>query len=256
MKSGEFPKILQQYIKGLSCNKDSIGCSESSIYCFKNTFNTFYLKVQKVSTEFEHEQNMMHWLQDRLPVPKIVAQCNEGGQGFLLMTKAVGNMACSPDYISNPVKLVKLLALGIRMLQSLDIKDCKFDCTLKYKLQLAKQRIDNNEIDTSDWEENNPFKSPEELFDYLITNQPEEELSFSHGDYCLPNVFFDNEKVTGFIDLGRAGIADKWQDIALCVRSLERNLQNKNYTDLLFEYLNVKPNYEKINYYVLLDELF
>ncbi len=75
-------------------------------------------------------------------------------------------------------------------------------------------------------------------------------------DYCLPNVFFHKGKVTGFIDLGRAGISDKCQDIALCVRSLEHNLKNKKYTDLLFQCLNIEPNYEKINYYILLDELF
>lgn len=62
--------------------------------------------------------------------------------------------------------------------------------------------------------------------------------------------------MSGFIDLGRAGIADKWQDIALCVRSLKHNVQDHKYIDLLFKHLDIEPNYEKIKYYILLDELF
>ncbi len=256
MQNNEFPKIMQQYIKGMTCSKDSLGCSEASVYCFTNYDNILYLKVEKINPEFEHEQKIMEWLQERLHVPQIVAQCREQGYDYLLMTKAVGEMACSEQHLNNPTKLVRLLATGINILQAVDISNCPFDCTLKSKLNIARQRIENNEIDMKDWEENTSYSSPKELYDYLVANQPKEELVLSHGDYCLPNVFLDNENVIGFIDLGRAGIADIWQDIALCVRSLEYNLKSKKYTDLLFECLNIKPDYEKINYYILLDELF
>ena len=47
---------------------------------------------------------------------------------------------------------------------------------------------------------------------------------FVHGDFCLPNVFFADGKVSGFIDLGDAGIADRWYDIALGYRSLKHNV--------------------------------
>lgn len=251
-----FPKIIQQYIKGMSCIEDTVGCSEASIYCYTDNANTLYLKVEKTNLEFSHEQKIMNWLQERLPVPQIIVQCTEQGYDYLLMTKIVGEMACEGHYLNNPETLVRLLAAGIKMLQAIDISGCPFDCTLKNKLNIARNRIENNEIDMNDWEKHTEYNSPKELYDYLVTNQPEEELCFSHGDYCLPNVFFENKKVTGFIDLGRAGIADKWQDIALCVRSLEHNLQNKKYINSLFENLNIKPNYEKINYYILLDELF
>ena len=86
----------------------------------------------------------------------------------------------------------------------------------------------------------------------------------SHGDYCLPNIFLQGGKISGFLDLGRAGTADKWQDIALCLRSLRQNFAGKfsgqpqpGFSDkLLFDALGLKPNWEKIRYYTLLDELF
>ena len=87
-------------------------------------------------------------------------------------------------------------------------------------------------------------------------------MTFTHGDYCLPNVFIDGITVTGFIDVDRGGLADKWQDITLCVRSLGYNLREADQTEkdqyirLLFSCLSVEPNWEKIDYYILLDELF
>jgi len=68
--------------------------------------------------------------------------------------------------------------------------------------------------------------------------------------------------VTGFIDVDRGGVADKWQDIALCVRSLGYNLgeiaqaEKDKCICLLFSCLGLEPNWDKIKYYILLDELF
>lgn len=69
------------------------------------------------------------------------------------------------------------------------------------------------------------------------------------------------------LDLGKTGIADKWCDIALCYRSLSNNYSGKykhrrnridsEYDDLLlFRKLGIEPDWEKIRYYILLDELF
>lgn len=102
------------------------------------------------------------------------------------------------------------------------------------------------------------------LLSWLEANRPEEELVLSHGDFCLPNIFLEKEKLSGFIDLGRMGLADKWQDIALCYRSLKHNFEGyyggKVYEgfdpDILFEALGIEPDWQKLNYYILLDELF
>ena len=102
------------------------------------------------------------------------------------------------------------------------------------------------------------------LLNWLVDNKPKKELVLSHGDFCLPNIFINNDKISGFIDLGRIGIGDKWNDIALCYRSLKWNAQGryggngypKLTPDMLFDALEIEPNFEKIEYYTLLDELF
>ena len=102
------------------------------------------------------------------------------------------------------------------------------------------------------------------LLNWLVDNKPKKELVLSHGDFCLPNIFINNDKISGFIDLGRIGIGDKWNDIALCYRSIKWNAKGryggngypKLNPDMLFDALEIETNYEKIEYYTLLDELF
>lgn len=105
------------------------------------------------------------------------------------------------------------------------------------------------------------FDSPEALVKWLWENRPEEELSLTHGDYSLQNIFALNGEINGYIDLGKAGAADKWQDIAICYRSLRHVFSSdKGNTDfdpnLLFEKLGIKKDERKLKYYTLLDELF
>ena len=102
------------------------------------------------------------------------------------------------------------------------------------------------------------------LLIWLVDNKAKKELVLSHEAFCLPNIFINNDKISGFIDLGRIGIGDKWNDIALCYRSLKWNAKGryggngypKLNPDMLFDALEIEPNYEKLEYYTLLDELF
>jgi aminoglycoside phosphotransferase len=66
----------------------------------------------------------------------------------------------------------------------------------------------------------------DELLAELIVIAPEEDLVFTHGDYCLPNIIINEElgNVVGFVDLGRGGIADRYYDLALCLRSIQYNI--------------------------------
>ena len=72
----------------------------------------------------------------------------------------------------------------------------------------------------------------------------------------LATSFVKDGKVSGFIDLGRSGRADKWYDIAFCVRSIREDIGEEQYVELFFDLLGIKPDWEKIKYYILLDELF
>jgi kanamycin kinase/aminoglycoside 3'-phosphotransferase-3 len=253
----KIPEIIKKHIKNSMYNLDDIGCSDSQILCFENDM---VLKKELSSYESNIEFTMMKWLQGKLPVPKVIEFCTSNGYNYLLMSKMDGLMSCGENYLNKPEELVRLLAEGLKILWKTDIYGCPNVNDTENKLKLARTRIDNNLIDVEDCEpetfSENGFKDVEALYKFLVDNKPNQELVFSHGDYCMPNIFFINQCLSGFIDLGRSGVADKWQDIALCVRSIEHNLGNKNYIDLLFKELGIERNDEKIRYYILLDELF
>ena len=177
-------------------------------------------------------------------------------------------MSCDEYYLEHPQELLQILAEALEMLWSVDISDCPNVRDLDEELKEAAYRVENNLVDIERAEPDtfgeSGFKSPAHLLGWLCENRPENEPVLSHGDFCLPNVFIKDGKISGFIDLGDTGIGDKWRDIALVYRSLKHNFDGtfggKVYEDfdpdMLFDKLKIEPNWEKLRYYILLDELF
>lgn len=83
----------------------------------------------------------------------------------------------------------------------------------------------------------------------------------AHGDYCrsincLPNVLFgSNLELTGFIDLGRPGVSDRYRDLALANRSRKDSF-DESIVNLFFQEYGLPPDDDLIQFYLLVDELF
>ncbi|MCL1878008.1 MAG: aminoglycoside 3'-phosphotransferase [Defluviitaleaceae bacterium] len=170
-------------------------------------------------------------------------------------------MACTERGLSSSEEeIIYALADGLLQFQSIDVSSCPLENKLGQRLDAALFNIENNLVDFDDFtytfSENKRFQTPIQLYEYLLINKPDEELHLTHGDFCLPNIFVTENKATGFIDMGRGGIGDKYQDIALCLRSLRYNTFKNDDKNLLFDVLGIIPDWEKIDYYILLDELF
>lgn len=261
----QIPERIKSEIGEAAYELDTVGMSGSTIMLFDDKI----LKIEEIGEEADNQRQMMLWLQDKLPVPKVFSHETQEGKSFLLMSKIQGVMSCDEEYMANPEKLTDILAEGLKMLWQVEVSDCPCDWRLDRKLQWARYQIENNLVDLDNVEPETfgegGFASPAHLLEWLIRNKPEEECVLSHGDFCLPNIFVENGQICGFIDLGRAGVADKYQDIALCYRSLKHNFEGKynggkvyeNFRpEMLFEKLGIEPDWEKIRYYILLDELF
>ncbi|MCL2717473.1 MAG: aminoglycoside 3'-phosphotransferase [Lachnospiraceae bacterium] len=259
------PERIYSKTAGLKWTCDDVGMSESTVLLFDN----MVLKIEKISRYSKYEHGLLGWLAGKLPVPKIIEAQEQDGNSFLLMSRLPGEMTCSESSLQNIEDTVKALAKGLKMIWKIDITNCPYLNNVPEKILQANYNIENNLFDMGGV---NPetftsegFKNVSELYEYLDQNRPKEDLVFSHGDFCLPNVFISGNDITGFIDWGRGGIADRWQDIALCIHSLRYNCieyalcdkeKCQEYENLLFQELAIEPDKEKIRYFILLDELF
>ena len=257
------PEQIRNMIRGKSYESDDVGCSDSQV----RIYDEFVLKIEKETEKLADMVRTMQWLEGKLPAPRVLYTEVKDGIRYLVMSKVKGRMACDPYYMTRPKELLKLLADSLKLLWSVDISDCPRVRDLKTELAEARYNVEHNKIRMDKMEPTTfgegGFKDPYDLLHWLETHQPECDPVFSHGDMCLPNVFFEDGKVSGFIDLGDAGIGDRWRDIALCYRSLRWNsdgtfgsvYEGVNKNDL-FALLDVEPDFDKLRYYILLDELF
>ena len=249
------PERIQSFIKDMKLKNDQEGKSKAKVIKCTGENKELYIKIEKVSDETYREYNIYKWLQGKVPVPKVICRVIENGTSYILLEKAEGIMLEDNLYRSNPELLIELAAEGINQLQQLDISQCEFYSTIDYKLKKAKEHIDNGlheEVEHNKYTEG--INNTGEAYAYLVKNKPKETLVFSHGDYCFNNFFTDGNSITGYIDMGRGGVADRHQDVALCLRELLDF--PSEYTTKFLEKLTFKPDMKLIRYYILLDELF
>ena len=201
----------------------------------------------------------LHWLVERLPTPQVLAY-DETDQWSYLLTSVIpgvdtATLAERAD--TNIAQVVRLLAEGLRQVHDVPIHDCPFDHRLAHEIERVRVRIARGLVDEQQMGGLWRGQAVSDLFAELLATQPaDEELVFTHGDYCLPNILVDGNRVSGFVDLGRAGVADRYRDLALAQRSLIRNY-GVAWVPLFFaEYGLPQPDEAKLTFYQLLDEFY
>lgn len=262
----KLPENIEKLTSGKIFTADDIGMSLSKVLICDD----LVLKITDLTTARSSDDDtvkIMRWLYGKLPVPEVLAYEKDEKFSYLLMTRIKGEMSCSAYYLDHPEELVDILVSALKMMWSVNISDCPREISLDDDLLKKKARVEKDLVSTDNAEPDTygegGFKDPTELLAWLSENKPPLEPCLSHGDFCLPNIFVYDGKVSGFIDLGDTGVADKWRDIALCYRSLKHNFDG-TYSgivhegfepEMFFDALGLEPDWDKIRYYILLDEL-
>lgn len=257
------PEDIENRIRGKFYTENTTGMSGASVLMFED----MVLKIQPVMSQTRREPAMLRWLCGRLPVPEVISYEEHDGTGYCLMTRLTGRMACEAEFLERPQILIPRLAEAIQMLWAVDVAGCPVCRDPDVELAEARERVEKGfvDIDNTEPETFGPggFQNPEALLHWLEQNRPSYEPVLSHGDLCLPNIFLTENGISGFIDLGDAGVGDRWRDIALCHRSLRHNTDGSYGSvkkdvnpDELFSLLGIRPDPEKLRWYLLLDELF
>ena len=257
MEPISLPGSVGALVRGMRWERDSVGRSSAGVYRLSGGGRTCYLQCGGPESGLARECRSLRWLRGRLPVPEVLAYAEAGDMHYLLLSEAAGQMLCAEPYLRRPEQAVAALASGLRMLRTVDTAGCPLQNGLDAKLEAAAENIRLGLLDPDDWAQmEDRYDSPWTLLHELQRTRPAEDPAFTHGDYCLPNILGEGAAVTGMIDMGSAGVADVWQDVALCIRSMRTNFGTDAYTDPLLRAIGLAMDPRKFRYYLLLDELF
>lgn len=219
---------------------------------------TCFVKTEITSPygELEDEIARLRWLSNEgIACPVVLAETREGERKWLLMTALCGrDLASSPDLPCG--QIAEIAADALRALHRLDTPTCPFDHRVDRRIAQAQARMQAHLIDEGDFDAERRGRTAADLFQELLVRKPgHEDLVVTHGDACLPNLFADNGRFTGFIDCARLGVADRHQDLALASRSIRYNL-GEPWDAIFLERYGMTADPDRLAYYRLLDEFF
>ncbi|MDN4607685.1 APH(3') family aminoglycoside O-phosphotransferase [Sporosarcina highlanderae] len=255
----EIPSSLAKLTNGFDWEQITIGHSEAMTFLLKGSLANQFLKVQPVHSveRLFDEKEKLDWLEGKLPVPRVLYYEKDEANEYLLMSELKGVIASDQSHRGNLSAMLESLGAGLKTIHSVRIDSCPFNQSLEVKIEEAKNRVGQGLVDEDDFDEVRRGRKAIELFEELVLKRPlDEELVFTHGDYCLPNVIIEKQKVSGFIDWGRAGIADKYQDLALAIRSITSNFGKEYVPFFLTGYGMTDLDETKVDFYQLLDEFY
>jgi len=262
LRSELLPDKLACLIDTNAADQIPIGHSRSKVFkVCSQTGEPLYLKTSEsadVAQELEREVEVLNWLRSKqISVPQTIFFQRQGCQTFFLMSAMPGvSLAVAADTLG-PAECMRIGASLLRQLHTTDISNCPFDRRLEVTLRLAKQHLEAGTVDEEDFDADHSDKSGRALFEEIESDIPEEDLVLTHGDYCFPNILVNEGKVSGIIDLGRCGVADRYQDIALFLRSFKSHAAEPDPNQFIYWYGLVSGlDLNKATFFRKLDEFF
>ena len=234
----ELPANLSDFLQDEHFILNTNGLSDALVYESKH----YILKIQERQ---ENVVDIISKLKDVLPLSEVIFYQDP----YLLMSKVKGK--ASYEYLETIDSLLIQLSNILKTMWSIDTSHLELVNQLEEKKKKAISHIQDNYYG---------FDTKKELIDYI--NNYQDKLVLSHGDFCLPNIFIDQDQYY-LIDLETMGLNSKWCDISLCLRSLKYNLEGyyggRVYPDYdvykLLEYLGIEFSDEQIRYHLILDSL-
>lgn len=157
------------------------------------------------------------------------------GERDLLLTERVRGEDCT-HYLDEPRRLCDTIATELRSLHELDFSDCPVkDRTGEY-IATAHRNYRTGNYDSSHFPDSFGYTSADEAYAVLTAGEGALRAdTLIHGDYCLPNIMLDSFALSGFIDLGNAGVGDRHIDLFWGAWTLAFNLKTDEYRDRFFD---------------------
>lgn len=256
------PAGLAEQVAGYRWSRDQIGESGSAVYRLSGQAGApdLFLKHGQgdAAGDVVDEMVRLRWLTGRLAVPHLVGFVAAADDAWLLTAALAGETAWQvlDRAPGQREQVVDVLAAFLRTLHALPVAACPFDSGIERRLWLARQRIDAGLVDEDDFDDVRARWSAQQVWDALQNHMPmTPDPVVTHGDFSLDNILLHEGRVTGCIDLGRVGVADRYQDLAI----LSSNLTEFGGTlpERFFTHYGIDAvDRAKVEVHLLLDELF
>jgi kanamycin kinase len=200
----------------------------------------------------------MRWARPFLPVPDVLDCGSDGTVDWLLTFGLEGTDATQHPLRAQPRELVTALGRALAAFHdAAPVERCPFDFTAEAAIAHVRHRAERGLIDARRHlhPEHRHLGVDAAIAQLEALAPAEEDLVVCHGDYCLPNVMLDDDgRVTGYLDVGELGVADRWWDIAVGSWSVSWNL-GPGLEELFSSSYGTAPDARRIAFYRLLYDL-
>jgi len=256
------PASLAARLDGYRWARDAVGESGGAVYRLHDKAGApdLYLKHggEGVVHDIGSEMVRLRWLADHVPVPRIVEFVDSGDAAWLLMSAMPGMTAWQLMEAQPALRLAVVDALAgfLRRLHAIPVDSCHYTSEHAVRLRAARARIDAGLVETDEFDEERAGWTAEQVWEALQRRLPlAPDPVVTHGDYSLDNLLLEGGAVVGCIDVGRVGIADRYQDLAImwnCLGEFNTACQQR----FLAAYGIENLDEEKLAFHLMLDELF
>lgn len=252
------PEGLAAEVQGYRWTRDPLGRSGANVYRLHDGRRPdLYLKQAggSVADDITDEFARLTWLGRHLPAPRVRTFLRTSEEAWLL-TEALPGRTAYQEMPQDPGGVVDAVADHLRRLHAIDVAECPFVGDHAFRLRKGRARIDAGLVDTEDFDDERQGWSAERVWQELTAALPiAAEPVVAHGDYSLDNVLLSNGVVTGVIDVGALGVADRYQDLAIAWRDLGE-FGPEAQSRFLERYGVTEPDQHRLSFHNLLDELF
>lgn len=170
------------------------------------------------------ERDRLAWISGQDIPTAALLDWQERADGACLVTSTVPGIGADRLDATNLERAWVGIGEQVRRVHALPLADCPFhEHDLTARITLARDVVGRGAVNPAFLSESDRRRDPTEILADLERDLPRmlaleaRDAVVCHGDCCLPNIMVDPETlaVTGFIDLGRLGVADRHADLAL-----------------------------------------
>ncbi|MDX3427428.1 APH(3'') family aminoglycoside O-phosphotransferase [Streptomyces sp. ME01-18a] len=246
-----------------------VTAGESGATVFRSADATRYAKCVPAAdaADLKAERDRVAWLSGQgVPGPRVL-DWQSGDAGACLVTAAVSGVPADQVPAEDLRVAWERIADAVRRLHGTPVSRCPFRRGLDAMVAVARDVVARDAVNAEFLPVDQQRTPATELLGRLTRQIPqrrEQEAADTvvcHGDLCLPNIILDPQTldVSGFVDLGRLGLADRYADLALLLANARETWTGEEQAraaDTAFaERYGIDLDHDRLRFYLHLDPL-